>query len=369
MQCDYFGMCGSCTLHDRSYEEQLNYKVDKIKTMFTLEELDILTSQTEHFRGRAEFRIYHEDNQINYAMHTLSRKGLVQIQSCAIVTDPIAEIMPKLIQAIRPNPMLKERLFAVEFLSSTKGGLLITLIYHKKVDEAWETEAKKLATTLGIDLIGRSRGIKIIVTKEYIDETLTILGKQYHYKLYDTGFTQPNSGVNEKMIGWVKEKIGNSNRDLLELYCGHGNFTLPLSSHYRGVLATEISKRSITTARENCILNNISNIEFIRLSSEELTQALNHEREFNRLKDIDLDQFTFDTVFVDPPRAGLDEKTCAFISHFNHIIYISCNPQTLKRDLEILKDNFSVEHFGVFDQFSYTEHLECGVILKSKQDI
>ena len=167
------------------------------------------------------------------------------------------------------------------------------------------------------------------------------------------------------MIGWVKKKIGNSSNDLLELYCGHGNFTIPLSSHFRSVLATEISKRSIQTAKENCTVNSVNNIEFVRLSSEELVQALNKEREFRRLKGINLDLFSFDTIFVDPPRAGLDSQTLAFIKNFRRIIYISCNPQTLKRDLETLKTNFNVLDFAVFDQFSYTHHIECGIILKS----
>jgi tRNA (uracil-5-)-methyltransferase len=165
------------------------------------------------------------------------------------------------------------------------------------------------------------------------------------------------------MVGWVKQKLKTSDKDLLELYCGHGNFTLPLSSKFRSVLATEISKRSIKTALENCQINDITNISFVRLSSEELTEALNKVREFRRLEGIDLKSFDFDTVFVDPPRAGLDEKTLEFISDFKKIIYISCNPQTLKRDLDILKQKYKISEFAVFDQFAYTHHLECGVIL------
>lgn len=363
MTCEYFGKCGSCTLFEMDYESQLAYKVEKIKTLFEIEDLNILTSKPDHFRSRAEFRIYHDDDGMHYAMHKMDRKGILPIDSCTIVTDPIANIMNPLLEALFPNEMLRHKLYAVEFLASSTGNLLVTLIYHKKINQDWKKEAQNLATTLGLELIGRSRGVKIVVTKEYIDETLSICDKPYHYKLYDTGFTQPNSGVNEKMIGWVKEQIGESTKDLLELYCGHGNFTIPLSEHFDKVLATEISKRSIQTALENCTLNSVDNITFVRLSSEELTQALQKVRPFNRLKDIDLDSFHFDTVFVDPPRAGLDPDTTAFISDFKRIIYISCNPETLKRDLDVLKKKFAIERFAVFDQFGYTEHLECGVIL------
>ncbi len=364
MTCNYFGICGSCTLHEMSYQEQLNYKTDQIKKDFKIENIDILTSEDSHFRNRSEFKIYHDEDKITYAMSRLDRKGVIRIDSCSIISPIIAKFMPILIQEIQPIKILEHKLFAIEFLSSTTNNLLITLIYHKKVDQEWEEEAKKLSEKLHIEIIGRSRKVKKVIHYEYIDETLTINNKKYHYRLYDTGFTQPNALVNQKMIGWVKDQIAQTNKDLLELYCGHGNFTIPLSEQFRSVLATEISKTSIKTAKENCLLNKVKNIEFIRLSSEELTSALKKEREFNRLKDIDLDQYNFSHVFVDPPRAGLDEKTLNFIAQFENIIYISCNPQTLKRDLDLLKNQFEIQNFAVFDQFAYTQHLECGVILK-----
>ena len=75
MTCEYFGVCGSCTMHDKSYEEQLSYKVAEIKEDFNIQNLDILTSKPEHFRTRAEFRIFHDDEGISYAMNTLEKKG------------------------------------------------------------------------------------------------------------------------------------------------------------------------------------------------------------------------------------------------------------------------------------------------------
>ena len=368
MYCNYFGLCGSCTLYEMDYETQLAYKVEQIKTQFGIDMLDIIRSRPEHFRTRAEFRIFHDyDNgTLSYAMHGFERKQIVPIESCSIVSDAIAKMMPKLLDAISQNDMLRHRLYSVEFLSSSTEEVLVTLIYHKKIDETWLHEAQKVAEGLQIDLIGRSRGIKLVVTKEHIHESLQIDGKAYRFRLYDTGFTQPNTYVNAQMIGWVKQHVGHHGSDLLELYCGHGNFTIPLSEQFGKVLATEISKRSIQSAKENCALNSVENIAFVRLSAEELTQALRKERTFNRLRDVDLDAYNFSHVFVDPPRAGLNEETREFVQQFGHIIYISCNPETLLRDLESLKKDYSVEHFAVFDQFAYTKHLECGVILKKR---
>ena len=193
---------------------------------------------------------------------------------------------------------------------------------------------------------------------------MDIFDNGYIFKIYENSFSQPNNFVNRKMIEWVKKGVKKSNSDLLELYCGHGNFTIPLADNFRNILATEISKNSIKTANENVALNGIKNISFIRLSAEELSQALNKTREFKRLKEINLDFYDFSHVFVDPPRAGLDAQTLDLIQKYENIIYISCDKTTLKRDLQTLTKRYKIERFAIFDQFAYTKHIECGVFLK-----
>ena len=131
-------------------------------------------------------------------------------------------------------------------------------------------------------------------------------------------------------------------------------------------MATEISKRSIHAALENCALNGVENITFARLASEEMTEALNGVRAFERLKDIDLNSYNFSTVLVDPPRAGLDKGTIDLISKIENIIYISCNPETLARDLETLSQTHIVEEAAMYDQFPHTAHVESGVFLRKK---
>ena len=102
------------------------------------------------------------------------------------------------------------------------------------------------------------------------------------------------------------------------------------------------------------------------MSSEEFTQALEKVRTFTRLKDIELDSFDIGTILVDPPRAGLDKQTKSLISKFDTIIYISCNPNTLARDLETLCKTHKVEDAVLFDQFPYTHHMEAGVVLTKR---
>lgn len=103
------------------------------------------------------------------------------------------------------------------------------------------------------------------------------------------------------------------------------------------------------------------------MSAEEFVQGLQEVRTFERLKDINLKEYNFDTIFMDPPRSGLDDTTRALAKDFDNIIYISCNPQTLHRDLEELLKTHEIFKYALFDQFAYTHHIESGIILKRLQ--
>lgn len=375
MNCNYFGICASCTLFDKTYEEQLNYKIQREKerfSNFTNIDFDIIKSNESNFRNRAEFRIWWEKGENNkeilsYAMNDF-KKNILKINSCEMVSHHIKELMPKLIDELQNDLELSFKLFAVEFLGSSTKDMLVTLIYHKKLEESWIQKAKEIEKRLNIKIIGRSKKQRLVLTNDYINETLNISNQNFFFAYEENGFTQPNTNVNVQMIEWVLENTKNSSKDLCELYCGGGNFTIPLSTKFRKVLATEISKTSIKSALRNCSLNKIESISFIRMSAEDFVQALNKVRAFNRLKNINLDDYEFDTIFMDPPRSGLDDTTRNLAKDFGNIIYISCNPETLHRDLEELTKTHEIEKFALFDQFAFTNHIESGVILRKLKD-
>lgn len=373
MNCEYFGKCGSCTLHDKTYEEQLDYKIkiekDRFKE-FDIKEFDIIKSDDSNFRYRAEFRIWKnfddENNPtLSYAMNDFD-KNTLEISTCQIVSENIQELMPKFLEDLQNDQLLKNKLFSIEFLASTTNDMLVTLIYHIKLDEQWQEKAKQLQEKYKIKIIGRSRKQKVILSEDYISETLNINNQEFNFHYKEGGFTQPNTKVNAQMIQWVLNNIEDSQNDLCELYCGGGNFTIPLSTKFKKVLATEISKTSIKSALKNCELNGVENIDFIRMSAEEFVDALNETREYRRLKDVNLKDFNFKTIFVDPPRAGLDDFTREFVKNFEEIIYISCNPETLHRDLQSITNTHQIQRFGFFDQFAYSKHIESGLVLKRK---
>jgi tRNA (uracil-5-)-methyltransferase len=368
LNCKHFGVCGSCSIYDVDYKSELEEKRDRVLELllpFGVDSLEVFSADESNYRARAEFRIWHNDNRANYAMGRIDRDGVVLIDECPKVIEPIEKRLNPLLIAINSSKSLKNRLFSIEFLATTTNECLITMIYHRRLDNIWEEEAKGLESLLDASIMGRSRKQKVILSREFVTERLFIDNRYYIYRYYESGFTQPNPAVNIKMIEWALEeakRVGYG--DFLESYCGLGNFTIPISKYFNKVLATEISKRSINSAKENCKLNSINNIEFVRLSSQDMTEALNRVRSFRRLEGIDLDSYNFSTVLVDPPRAGLDEATIELISTIENIIYISCNPITLARDLEILTKTHSIKSSAIFDQFPHTSHIESGVFLQ-----
>ena len=329
-----------------------------------LPELDIYDSEPYGFRMRAEFRVWHEHGQAHYAMNKPGEKRPYIIHDFPIGSALINELMPKIMAVVNDSDTLSYKLFSMEYLTTTTGEALITLIYHRQLDDQWEQVARQLETAFNIKVIGRSRKQKIVLSDDFVTEKLVVNQREYSYQQVEASFTQPNAQVNQKMLAWTSNCLAKSSDDLIELYCGNGNFTAVLAEYFDKVLATEISKVSVSSANTNFAANHIDNVTIARLSSEEFTQALNRERVFRRLADVDLDSFNFSTIFVDPPRAGLDTGTERLVTQMDRILYISCNPDTLAENLKHITKTHKVVKAALFDQFPWTQHIESGVYLE-----
>jgi tRNA (uracil-5-)-methyltransferase len=352
------------------YPEQLKQKVDSVNQQFsllTMPDLEIFESAHLHYRMRAEFRVWHDGDDLFHIMFDQSNKEKYRVDSFPPATKIINAVMSDVITLIKPNDLLRRKLFQIDYLCTLGDEILVSLIYHKALDEAWHEAMNQVLSQLrikyDIDIIGRSKKLKLVLDKDYVTEHLPVAGKIYQFKQIENSFTQPNAGVNAKMIEWALDVTRDSSGDLLELYCGLGNFSLPMSVNFNRVLATEISKPSVAAAQFNIQTNNIDNVTILRMSSEEFVEALKGTKTFNRLEGIDLQSYNCNTVLVDPPRSGLDDATVDMVSEYTNIVYISCNPDSLKQNLDTLLKTHEVSRFALFDQFPYTHHVECGVYL------
>ncbi|MCE0734239.1 tRNA (uridine(54)-C5)-methyltransferase TrmA [Halomonas sp. G15] len=365
------------------YDQQLEAKAERIRrdfARFAPPALEVYPSPPSHYRQRCEFRIWHEGDDLFYAMFEIQEsegdaedskkkhKTVVRLDDYPVASRQINALMPALLDAIRDNDLLRRRLFQVEFLTTLSGEALVTLIYHRPLDEAWEAEARRLQDRLGVMIIGRARKQRRVLERDHVWERLEVEGREFVYQQVENSFTQPNAEICRSMLTWAREVTRDSqDGDLVELYCGNGNFTVALAENFRRVLATEISRTSVASARENLAANRIDNVTVGRMSAEEFAAALKGEKGGRRVAEWALDEYDFTTVLVDPPRAGLDEASCRQLSGYSRIVYISCNPETLANNLERLTETHRITRFALFDQFPWTHHCECGVLLERRE--
>jgi tRNA (uracil-5-)-methyltransferase len=352
------------------YQTQLTEKTEIFKDdfkKFNLPNPEVFESTEKNFRMRAEFRIWHKGSVSTYCMFSDDEyKRPYDITEFPIGSALMNRLMGELMDEINAKEILRTKLFQIDFLTTLSGQALISFIYHRKLDDEWLMAAREAQKKLNVFMIGRSKNQKIVVEQDFVIEHLNVGDKTFRYQQIESGFTQPNARVCEKMLTWAVTKSKHWGGDLLELYCGNGNFTLPLAQNFNQILATELSKPSVKSALYNMELNQVKNLAIARLSSEEFSQALNKTREFRRLENIVLDDYNFTSIFVDPPRSGLDPNTLAVAQRYNNIMYISCNPATLRNNLKILEQTHDITNVALFDQFPYTHHLEVGMTLRKK---
>ncbi|MFC2527958.1 MAG: hypothetical protein ACFNVQ_02640, partial [Campylobacter sp.] len=211
MNCESFGSCGSCTLGE-PYEDQISYKkrliADKLREFFD-GEFEFFASQPQNYRIRAEFGIWHDiwhsAFDLAYTMGGAHSKKIL-INECPKVALPIANLMPQLLEALRRSEALKERLFGVEFISCASG-ILATLLYHKRLGEREQEAICELADKLGIGVMARARGQKLLSGELSLTDELCVDGRVYKFRFGENAFIQPNRGVNEKMIAWARSCV------------------------------------------------------------------------------------------------------------------------------------------------------------------
>ena len=356
------------------YQAQLDEKRARLTELFagfTLPALEVHSSPAEYYRMRAEFRIWHEGDDLFHCMYAPATKEIIKIDHFPTASRLINQLMPLLLEGLRPHPVLRRKLFQIDYLSTQSGQIIVSLLYHRKLEAEWQQAAEVLQADLRakgfeLQLIGRAHKQKICLGDDFVIEQLNVAGRQLTYKQVENSFTQPNAAINEQMLGWALDVTKESEGDLLELYCGNGNFSIALAQNFREVLATEIAKPSVDSAQFNIAANGVDNLIILRMSAEEFTMAMRGEREFNRLKGVDLGAYQCNTIFVDPPRAGLDDATVKLVQDYDNILYISCNPETLQANMAVLGETHEIARFALFDQFPWTHHMEAGVYLKRK---
>ncbi len=182
-----------------------------------------------------------------------------------------------------------------------------------------------------------------------------ILG-EYKFKISPLSFYQVNPVQTEILYNTAMKHVQKEEGKIaLDLYCGIGTIGIFASRYFEKVYGIEIVEEAIANAKENAKINNIGNIEFYAGDVEKVLPKI-----------LEKENIKPNTIFVDPPRKGLDNNTIQLLNSLEaeNIIYISCNPATLARDLKLLSEKYEIGEVQPVDMFPYTSHVECVTVLQ-----
>ncbi len=334
-ECPYSDKCGGCPLIDLEYQKQLTFKQEKIQDLLKRNlGLDIEIEWIEgshpyHYRNKVTLHVI--DGKIGY--YEEESKSLVAIEKCVIAKKEINEIIGKL------NDMVSSYDIK-EVIIKSHDAILLSIIGNISKE-----------STLNIfnncDVIYLNK--KLIKGKGYVSDR--VLDREFRISL--NSFFQINTEVFTNIFNQVISYINNKNYNkVLDLYCGTGIISIVIANYVKEVVGIEIVEEAVEDANYNKEINKVNNVSFI------CDKVENRISEFRNI----------DLVIVDPPRSGLDKKSINSILQINpqDIIYISCNPSTLVRDLKTLMTNYEVKRFFIADMFPNTYHVECCCILGVK---
>ena len=318
VKCKSFNECGGCSFLHLSFLEEKKKKINFINKLFNTNIKEILTNNEYNYRNKATFHV--KDGKVGY--YSESTNDLVEFDNCLLLDDRINEVY-----SILKNINLSG---ISEVVVRTSKNSVMVIFKGEKEDFNYD----ELINNIKIDSIYLNN--KLLYGSAYIIEELDNI----KYSIYPNAFFQVNTENMKIMYDKVKECAGSGDK-LLDLYCGTGTIGIYLKDNFREVTGIEVNKEAILNANINRGLNNLTGINFI---CGDASIAKNNN---------------YDVIVVDPPRSGLSKKVIDFLNKSNAktIVYVSCNPKTLKRDLDLLA-KYSMTKLECINMFNKTKHCE-----------
>lgn len=385
VDCKTYKRCGGCNLRHIKYEETLKMKQNAVQSLIN----KTLKNEVKALNVIGMEKPYHYRNKVQYPLG-VDKEGKKQIGIFANRTHEIIPMEKCFIQDERSEKIAK---FIYEFIvrnnisvydEKTKKGLFrhIVIKVGKKTNEIMcilviNEKNFKEEKQLVNELKEKFPQIKTIVKNINMKNTNVVLGTE-NINLYGNGyitdilgeftfnisplsFYQINPVQAEKLynIGVKQAKI--SKEDIVfDLYCGIGTISLFMAKYAKKVYGVEIVEQAIEDAKENAKINNVNNVEFIAGDAEIVLDDLINNK--NIIPDV---------VMVDPPRKGLDNKSIENIIKIRpkRVVYISCNPASLVRDLSKFENVYEISDIQLVDMFPFTSHVECCAVMTLKSSL
>ena len=338
-KCKYFNICGGCNLEHYNYLKENEFKQAKVQELINkfakidIKVNDIIYDEEKNYRNK--LTLHGKDKKLG--LYKKETNELIEISNCNLVDKRINDIIT-ILQELAKESNIEEVIIRI---SNDSKKLMI-----KIKGEVYNIEKLK---NIDIDVL-------IVNDKVYTNsnQIITEIGSKKYYVSVDS-FFQVNKTLTTKLYNEVKKIVEEVKPNkVLDLYCGTGTIGIYVAEHTNEVIGVDYSSSNINDANKNKELNNSNNITFINDKVENV---------------IDSFESNIDLVIVDPPRAGLDPKTIEHLKRINPttIIYVSCDPSTLARDLKDLSTDYNVKYVQPFNMFPRTYHVENVVKLEKKR--
>lgn len=326
--CPYFPKCGGCTFWNVNINKENEIKENYIKRLFPNVKVNTIISNNEiNYRNKVTFHIH--NGKLGY--YQKNSNNLVLIDECLILNKEINKI--------------KKYLETLDLTKVTE----IMIRYSNNYDELLINFKGQLKDYDHLKKIKNIKSIYINNDLVYGNPTIKEKINNLEFLIGPNSFFQINTNMIANLYNSIKNFITPSS-SLLDLYCGTGTIGIYLNEYFEHILGIDIVKENIENAFLNKEINKIDNISFQHKDASSIENTY------------------FDVVIVDPPRAGLGEKTKEHLLNINSkiIIYVSCNPNTLKKDIEKLKEKYQLVEITPVNMFPKTEHIECVSLLIHK---
>lgn len=347
-QCKFFGACGGCQIQYISYHRQIKLKEEILKDCLKrLAKIEINLSESlagspYNYRYRGQFKV----SRGGIGFYREKTREVIDIDNCPLMINEINEFLS------RTRTMLKRgsALGGIKEMHISCGDGATALVKVKdRRSSAWNAFASTLIESgfsgVFIDF-GDNRPLKR--GKDFIILSLQNL----KYTISPLSFFQSHWRLNQDVVRIVKEQLQPlKGKKVLDMYSGAGNFSIPVALDADGVIAVEENPYAIEDGKRNLQINGIRNCKIIRSSIEAL-QIKDH----------------MDVIIVDPPRLGLTSRAVekVLLMKSESIVYISCNPTTLARDLKKLLVKYKIESLRMIDFFPQIYHIEAAAVLRLK---
>ena len=327
--CPYYNNCGGCNISNLTYKKQLEFKLTKVKNIFKKYlnmdiNPEIIASKKEY--GYRNKITYHKDNELG--LISLDNT-VIDIDKCLLVSDKVNELY----KIIKCEDLSKVKTITIK---ECDNGLILDVLGDINIDNL------------------KDKCLSIYINDKciYKKEDGYILINNIKYNVSNKSFFQINtsniSSLYDEIIRVGKFK---KTDNVIDLYCGVGSISLYISKYVDSVLGIEIVMDAIKDAKENAKINNINNAKFI---CGDVTKLID-------------DNINCDVIIVDPPRIGLSKHVSSVINNSNidKLIYVSCDPMTLVRDIKRL-NNYIIKDISLVDMFPQTHHCESITVLERR---